>query len=151
MHDRSERSIINGLGNELWICNISCNSQLNIDRENIATIPPQIVMWSTQKSLIIIRQHILFLLIMDDKHRGSLCGGRDEITAFMLEITIELFIWTQSMGKSWLVFLCLPLFSPVSIFLAFKLLGAWKHRLWWVTNCGPFLLLSLFSKPLKSH
>lgn len=42
MHDRCGWSIINRLRNELWICNISGNRQLHIDREKIATIAPQI-------------------------------------------------------------------------------------------------------------
>lgn len=79
MHDRCEWSIINGLGNELWMCNISCNRQLNIDGENIATIAPQIVMWSTWTSRIIIKQRAVFWHCVEDKCRGSVGGRRGEI------------------------------------------------------------------------
>ncbi len=65
MHDRCEWSIINGLGNELWMRNIICNRQLNMDRENIAPIAPRIVMCSTPTSRITIKQRVVFWLRAD--------------------------------------------------------------------------------------
>lgn len=56
MHDRCDWSIINGLGNELWMVNIICNRQLNMDRENIVPAAPRIVMCSTRTSRIVTKQ-----------------------------------------------------------------------------------------------
>lgn len=99
MHDRCEWSIINGLGNGLWMCNIICNRQLNMDRENIATIAPQMVKCSTRMSRIIVKHRLLTFVW---KCRGSVGGGRNENPTFVLETIIvhleknvKLIIWVN--------------------------------------------------------
>ena len=54
-----------------------------MDRENIATIAPWIVMWSTWTSRMIIKQRVDFA--EEDKCGGSVGGGRNETPTFILE------------------------------------------------------------------
>lgn len=136
MHDRCEWSIINGLGNELWMCNIIWNRQLNMDRENIATTAPQIVMCSSWT----LKDHhqTKLLLTFVRKRRGSVGGERNENLSFIWETSI-VYLEKNVMPSIWVnkqnLFLLHPLlFSSVSVLLAFKLLGAREHRLWWVTH-----------------
>lgn len=97
MHDRCEWSIINGLGNGLWMCNIICNRQLNMDRENIATIAPQMVKCSTRMSRIIVKHRLLTFV-----WKCRVGGGRNENPTFVLETIIvhleknvKLIIWVN--------------------------------------------------------
>ncbi len=147
MHDRCEWSIINGLGNELWMCNIIWNRQLNMDRENIATIAPQIVMCSTRMSRIIIKQRVVFRLL-----RGNAVGAWAEREMRLQHLYRRHILFILKRMQCWLYeevnnlfLLHLLLFSSVSVLLAFKLLGAWEHRLWWVTRC--LSMFASFSKP----
>lgn len=67
------------------MCNIICNRQLNMDRENIATIAPQMVKCSTRMSRIIVKHRLLTFVW---KCRGSVGGGRNENPTFVLETII---------------------------------------------------------------
>lgn len=141
MHVGCEWSIINRIGNELWMCNISCNRQLNMDREKIATIAPQIVyvQHTDVKDHHQTMRRLSTWRVEVQRERGWWEDWESNIQIGEY-YCLSRHLW-QVKNVIWIVWVnkqTLILFSSVSLLLAFKLLGAGEHRLWWVTHALSF-------------